>query len=626
MKDHSENCSSDDRILCPICCNHIKLNTNDLKISNGFEIITKNLVITEFSKLYCKQCQLYFTFILCVYCNRKIFMKTYPKDVPYNGLNGYNIKCPYQTCCKIFYFSKCPKCEVVQKQRRFIIEGNIITCLNDKCKFNYFQVNCPIKYCNDIMSFEKPKFFTNFPIGIMLLHKNEIMFQKINCYYCCRPIVFLSKKDQKNKYCEGQKVECPYLDCQKVFNRLVCPKCSKEIYINDGWYEMGSKIKCHGCNSYFGKILCPSCGKMNTCENNFFKLGHMKCGFRNCLKENNMVNCLYCRKLNIFDMNTQISGQVIKCGYCKNTFNEIFCPFCKKTNPFPLGDFAFGKIYKCQYYTCMKKFQFLICPKCHIHSFITDKQEGKTLRCEECQTLFMNWGCPFCKANILDENTTLKFGEKVKCPSKNCNKTYSFLRCWKCQRLIFSKENEILCGKAVKCPYQDCKAFILITYCPKCQIKITFAGKKSNLNEGENVFCENCQQNFIFQRNNSLYEGNLKILEQIEGKTIDFGKGEVDDNYLAIQDLFFGNTNTKNWPLQFISEQSEKNSSKKGLNLNNSILRECIICHNNYKESVFVPCGHRCVCYNCALIVFSVYKKCPKCNKEATCFIKKVYE
>ena len=78
--------------------------------------------------------------------------------------------------------------------------------------------------------------------------------------------------------------------------------------------------------------------------------------------------------------------------------------------------------------------------------------------------------------------------------------------------------------------------------------------------------------------------------------------------------------------IQFISEQSEKNSSKKGLNLNNSILRECIICHNNYKESVFVPCGHRCVCYNCALIVFSVYKKCPKCNKEATCFIKKVYE
>ena len=553
-------------------------------------------------------------------------MKTYPKNVPYNGLDGYNIKCPYQICCKIFYFSKCPKCEVVQKQRKFIIEGNIITCINDKCKFNYFQVNCPIKYCNDIMSSEKPKFFTNFPIGIMLLHKNEIMFQKINCYYCCRPIVFQSKKTQKNKYYEGQKVVCPYLDCQKVFNRLVCPKCSEEIYINDGWYEMGSKIKCPGCKTFFGKILCPSCGKMNTCEHNFFKLGHMKCGFRNCLKENNLVNCLYCRKLNIFDMNTQISGQVIKCGYCKNTFNEIFCPFCNKTNPFPLGDFAFGKIYKCQYYTCMKKFQFLICPKCHIYSFITDKQEGKKLRCEKCQTLFMNWGCPFCKTNILDENTSLKFGEKVKCPSRNCNKIYSFLRCWKCQRLIFSKENEILCGKAVKCPYQDCKVFILITYCPKCSIKITFAGKKSNLNEGENVFCENCQNNFSFQRNNSLYEGNLKILEQIEGKTIDFGKGEVDENYLATQDLFFGNTNTTNWPSQFISEQSDKNSSKTGLNSYNSKLRECIICHNNYKESVFVPCGHRCVCYNCALIVFSVYKKCPKCNKEATCFIKKVYE
>ena len=55
-------------------------------------------------------------------------------------------------------------------------------------------------------------------------------------------------------------------------------------------------------------------------------------------------------------------------------------------------------------------------------------------------------------------------------------------------------------------------------------------------------------------------------------------------------------------------------------------LAVCIVCYNNLKESVFYPCGHRCVCYNCALIVFEVNKKCPKCNQEAKCIIKKVFE
>ena len=625
MEEKSENASSEERILCPQCCNPIKLHSNNIKMSNGFNIITKVSELTDFSKLFCKQCEIFFTFISCIYCRKKIFMKSYPKDVLYNGINGYNIKCPYKACDKIFYFTKCPKCQLVQKQKRFIQEGNIITCINELCKFQYLQVNCPIKFCTDLMSLEKPKFFTNFPIGIMLLHKNEIMFQKINCNNCCRPIIYQSKKEQKNKYCEGQKVECPYLDCKQIFNRLICPKCCEEIYINGGWYEMGSKIRCPGCKTYFGKILCPSCGKMNTCEKNFFKSGHMKCGFRNCLKENNMINCLYCRKLNILDINTQISGQVIKCGYCKNTFNEIFCPFCKKTNPFPLADFAFGKIYKCQYYTCMKKFQFLICPQCHIQSFITEKQEGQKLKCEGCQTLFMNWGCPFCKANILDENTQLNLGEKIKCPSKSCNKIYSFLRCSACERLIFSKENEILCGKSVKCPYQNCRAYTLITYCTKCGMKTTYTGKKSSLNEGENVHCENCKNDYSFQKNNSLYEGNLKILEQIEGKTINFGVGEIDENYLATRNLFFGDTKAVNLPLQFISESSDKFTLKASTKSKKN-LGECIVCHNNLKESVFVPCGHRCVCYNCAVIVFSVNKKCPKCNQSASCFIKKVYE
>ena len=193
----SDKKTQEEKISCPQCSEPINIKSNKLNISNGYNIQTKFYEIPDFMKLSCKKCFLDFTFILCVYRNKKIFMKMHPKAVQYNGLNGYNINCPYSSCNKTFYFTKCPKCQMVQKQKKSIREGNIIVCLNKECNFHYIQVNCPIKYCTDLMSFEKPKFYSNFPIGIMLLHKNEIMYQKINCYYCCRPIVFASQKNHK---------------------------------------------------------------------------------------------------------------------------------------------------------------------------------------------------------------------------------------------------------------------------------------------------------------------------------------------------------------------------------------------------------------------------------------------
>ena len=241
----------------------------------------------------------------------------------------------------------------------------------------------------------------------------------------------------------------------------------------------------------------------------------------------------------------------------------------------------------------------------------------------------MNWGCPFCKSNIMDKgdkNTSLSWGRMIRCPSEICQKVYCFIRCSGCKKLIFSEENENYCGKAIKCPYLNCKAYTLITFCSVCNVKTVYSGRKTSLKEGEIIHCENCKNNYNFQRNNNLYNGNLKVLEQINGKTIDFGVGEVDENYLAIQELFFPVKNN-NFSSIFISESSSGNSLDKYTNESkNRILGECIVCHNNLKESVFFPCGHRCVCYNCAVILFAVSKKCPKCNQEASCIIKKIYE
>ena len=72
---------------------------------------------------------------------------------------------------------------------------------------------------------------------------------------------------------------------------------------------MGSQIKCNKCKKDFGKILCFSCGRINICKETFFKSGQIQCGFPNCLKESYMINCIYCRKLNIFKKQIPINGQ-----------------------------------------------------------------------------------------------------------------------------------------------------------------------------------------------------------------------------------------------------------------------------------------------------------------------------
>ena len=617
--NNSTNNNPNDKIICPKCSVPLLMNNS-----------LNNFNINEFDKIICNKCYFEFCFIFCEYCSKKIYMKINQANSLYNGMNAFNISCPYKLCEKIFYFTECIKCKRTQKHKKYIKEGEIIKCIYEDCGFEYIQNNCPMLHCTDLDNIEKKQMMSNFPEGILSIHNNKILYQKINCYYCWRPIVYPSSKTHRNKYYECQLVECPYKDCKKKFNRIVCPFCFYEIYVKDGWYEMGSEIRCNNCKSYFGKILCPSCGKVNECKNEYFQFGKMVCGFQNCQKHNYMINCIYCRKLNIFNKDIPINGQLIKCGYCHNEFNEILCPICKRLIPFPSGDFAFGKVYKCIYISCLKEFQFLICPNCSSYSFKIDSQEGKKLNCQKCKTQFMNWGCPFCKSITMDKNTSLKLGKLVKCPNISCQKIYSFIRCSKCQKLIFSKENEKILGLSVKCPHKGCGAYTLVSFCPFCETKALYSDSRINYKVGDTVKCPNpsCKKEYIFKNDSEIYCNNLNVLYKIDGNTIKFGIAEVDENYLFKQDLFVDKRCiriSRLFPTQYSSDMEY------ALNINrekieNKSFEECMICHNNRKESIFFPCGHRCVCYNCAVLYFSVYHKCPKCQKDAKCIIKKVYD
>ena len=53
---------------------------------------------------------------------------------------------------------------------------------------------------------------------------------------------------------------------------------------------------------------------------------------------------------------------------------------------------------------------------------------------------------------------------------------------------------------------------------------------------------------------------------------------------------------------------------------------KCVICMLNNKISVFVPCGHRCACYECAKTVYNKLKKCPLCRDSITDMIPKVID
>ena len=93
-------------------------------------------------------------------------------------------------------------------------------------------------------------------------------------------------------------------------------------------------------------------------------------------------------------------------------------------------------------------------------------------------------------------------------------------------------------------------------------------------------------------------------------------------------------------PLKSNVELFKDNSNQESnIDNNNKIIEEdesddsdeekdlCCICMENKSESVFVPCGHRCVCFVCGdNIIKSKNKKCPICQEESTALLKKVYD
>ena len=577
----------------------------------------------------------------CIYCNKTINIKFNEKTAK-NRVNGINIKCPYNQCLQYFYISICPKCKYNNYFKEYIYEGDLIRC--EKCQFKYLQSRCVFENCNELFYFEAPIIFLHSPLGIICKHKNKDYFQKLTCHYCLRPITYISGEDKTKRYYEGKKIICPYEDCKKSFNRLICPNCNRVNIVESGRYIMGKKIRCFYCNYFFAKILCNICLKISTLEENSLKYGEFKCKNDNCGSFISMANCLFCLRLNYFPFNKNISliqGQKIQCGYddCKERFNIVYCAGCGELNPFPKGDFVFGKLYKCIYGNCSKNFMVLVCPSCFTYSRTIEETEGRKYNCNKCGTLLSNYGCPHCNISILDKDSSLILGQIIQCPNPECKGKFSFCRCVECKRLIYYKEENTIIGKKVRCDF--CKTKSINILCFKCNSRISMEiDNTTTFENGETITCPNCREGFIYDKNQAIiiknekgeeinldrdiYYNNLSYINEIKGNTIDYGISEIDPNYLNIEQNIFKCED---------SYENDKNDDMTITNdddINTDIEKEkrkymCIICQSEEKESIFYPCGHRCCCYKCAMYNFTVFQKCPKCDIIPSAVIRKVF-
>ena len=638
--------SSKEKLLCPYCIKDV-LQSNQIRYSllNDY----------EFKPIYCESCLKFFTFLICPHCKYKIYFQSEKESKDdLNGLNGTNIKCPYLNCNKFIFITKCPKCNRNQKLQCNIPDGKPLTCQFKECSHNYLYINCPVKNCQEVSILNKEASLKRFPDGMLFVHndknKNEkIIFQKIICHYCIRPIIYKSTEKDIQRYYEGQKIICPYEDCKKAFNRITCPICSFVIIFDNGWYRMGTRIKCANCQDIFSKILCPKCNKILTFQKGNFTEGYiLTCGFKNCRFKCQIVNCVHCRRMNFFSKENLILGQAIRCHYsdCKKIFNQIICPFCNEYNVFPNGDFFFGRNYQCIYRNCLRMFTYFICPFCFDFSMNEKYEEGLNLECLNCRKTFFNTGCPFCKKIILVKQVTVRQGQLIQCPNIECNKIFSFIACPSCKRLVFSRENKSIFGQSLKCSFIECKCVFITIKCNHCEKKIILKNKEE-IRPNEIIKCPNCKKevNCSYESNETILKDNLILLNIAEGNGINFGKGNIDENFIAKNEIMIKCDKIyKNPSLIGVSSEMDMSTKKQidnssqvyynnsyqetyYLNRNkNVILKVCMLCQNNPRESVFVPCGHRCTCYHCGILFFTTHKKCPKCQKDARTFIKRIYQ
>ena len=419
----------------------------------------------------------------------------------------------------------------------------------------------------------------------------------------------------------GLEIKC--INCNNEYYNLFCPICLKNFTVSNDYVE-GNIIQCpYGLNKIKSLIEIPH-------EDKFFQI----------------VNCIFCKRPNIFldaDKKPYYHGQKVICQYsdCQKVFCKIPCPFCMKFNLFPKGEFSFGSKITCVFENCKRSFRIFICPSCNNYQVETkDILEGQMIKCMKCQTNFFSIFCPHCRKNIIGKNSKLSFGQSVLCPYKNCQRLFSYLYCCKCKRPLYDKNNAYSDEVVICCPYKNCRTRFINCLCPNCFRNNFTIIKSENENENININfkdlmeCIHCKNKFMPQKRFNIFNEGL-IMEFIQGKTIYFNEAIKEPNQIIRSKNLISN----NSEIYKLIENEDKDNKiiQLGQSVNDTTMIEqviknderiqCCFCLENKSESVFIPCGHRCVCFRCGEIIMkSQNKRCPICQEEAFYLLKRVYD
>ena len=361
------------------------------------------------------------------------------------------------------------------------------------------------------------------------------------------------------------------------------------------------------------------------CKNPVFK--HFLCHL--CHKPTYLVKCV-CKSL-VLRATPFYFGEKISCSSCTRAFNIVPCPSCKQTNLWN-GDYFMGAYINC--FQCKAlTFQHLACPFCQEPNFwVTNKLNlsyykcGLPVQCYVCKQKFQHLMCPHCKEAIYYKK--LEYMQGIKQTCGKCEKSFQHVNCPGCGDPNFFKENDFIYGKNYKCG--ECKSNFCLSICDRCGGSNTMVNKITEIN-CSSFECATCKNKY-----------NLLCCPYCKGPNYPRSdKGKCTSTLCLYCKKVFKVIDCMNCNHISLCSCEGKSKHKCGFCRNESELKEssnkiskllasstakaisieedkekfiCKVCYDKPVDTIFINCGHVCVCFSCATALKK--KECPMCRVE----------
>lgn len=309
--------------------------------------------------------------------------------------------------------------------------------------------------------------------------------------------------------------------------------------------------------------------------------------------------------------------QKFSCNECKVENYAIKCKYCSSVVQSLLKkDFAPGATIKCRIQACSKEFQYLKCPNYDCNKFnyrVAGLEYGVLEKCD-CGTAYKSYLCDNCQ-HVQPQKMSVGFFGSIVC--NNCSKSLKQLTCTSCERTFYSAKHGLTSMYWID-PFVKCS--FCIEKGPTANHSNSVSGKFSNFetlssNKSISLFNNSTGPSStssdlftnakaptpsLFNNSqilNSNVSSSLFNNSQAPSSNTDNIKPSADDLTQRINDI----KETDDTPTQ----DEEK---------------QCLICFENQKKVVFIPCNHLSCCLACTKAIMKKQRECPVCKQHIADF------